>query len=739
MIKRRAKPHASPFRQRGVMNLLLVLLIGLAMTVTTMGVVHVMRGSQEGQLSLHSITPAQGSTWMGAETVRRYLAVTNMTSLSTGALKIDGSDALAVNILNITQSTATVSGKSTTVYQVVANITAASATGTPAASKATLQAVYNVTPNGTQGSSTSSSNSGSTVNINTLNFYKDLNLTGGIDVLGGQNANLNVEGNVKLDNASVDGVNSIHATGNVSIGSGIHVNEVYANGDVEVTGAASVDQINALGNVTIDGGAKPFVIQSNGTVTFNGGSASSVTSIGDVIVPAGGVNIGTITTEGNVNWTGTGGGASTIQANGDVAYSGANLSTNITAGGTVTVNGEGVASVTTPSNVIDNANGDSKSSTSGIASLKAGGDLQANGWDAVTGTIGGTLTKQNFWNGKVNVTVQKGYTVSVPTISITKLPPVTIDRPAVDAYALKSSANYVFQMVNGAMQVTVSNINGITSGTYYVGTYPPLNANGVYRGYEDFLCTKLVSGSLDNNGVGQCLEPSTPGRTFCQGQSEENDCLSYSNGAWTISGISFARGILWFQGDLNFNGGGYMDTAIATGNINTGGSARIDAPNYAGYDEMCANATPSWLTLHDATQKQDFDGLYPTNLCDVQNQQLIDSAIGNVALLAGGYVNGVFSGGTINLGAKTVVNGSVMAGSTFNTGGDTSVNGSITAAAQNPNDTSSNQLSGKTTMDFSKLPSTYHPGTVPCMQGCTSSQPSTSGNNTSTINWTRYL
>lgn len=733
MFKRRTQPRVSLFRQRGVMNLLLVLLVGLAMTVTTMGVVHVMRGSQESQLSLHSITPAQGSTWLGAETVRRYLAVTDMTSLSTGALKIDSCEGLAVNILNITQSTATVSGKSTTVYQVVANITAASATGTPAASKAILQAVYNVTPNGTQGSSTTSSNSGSTVNINTLNFYKDLNLTGGISVLGGQNANLNVEGNVKLDSASVDGVNSIRSTGNVSVGSAIHVNQIYANGDVEVTGAASVDQINALGNVTIDGGAKPFVIQSNGTVTFNGGSATSVTSKGDVIVNAGGVNIGTITTEGNVTWTGTGGGVSSIQANGNVTYAGSNHSTSITAGGTITLNGEGVDSVVTPGNVVD-------STTSGdIGSLKAGGDLIVNGWGGVTGTIGGTLTKQQFWNLKVHVTEQKGYTVSVPTLSIAALPPVTIDRPAIDAYALKSAANYAFEMVNGAMQVTVSNINGIKSGTYYVGTYPPLNANGVYRGYEDFLCTKLVPGSLDTNGVGQCAEPATPGRTFCQGQSEENDCLSYSNGQWTTSGISFARGVLWFQGDLNFNGGGYLDTAIATGNINTGGSARIDAPNYAGYDEMCTNATPSWLTLHDVTQEQDFDGLYPTQLCDMDKQQLIDNPIGNVALLAGGYVNDVFSGGTINLGAKTVVNGSVMAGSTFNTGGDTSVNGSITAAAENPGDKSSNQLSGKTTMDFSKLPGTYHPGNVPCMQGCTSSNPNKSGNNTSTIDWTRYL
>lgn len=729
---RRAKKHASPSRQRGVMNLLLVLLVGLAMTVTTMGVVHTVRGSQEGQLSLHSITPAQGSAWMGAEVVRRYLAVVDMTSLKTGPLKVDGCEGIAVEILNIKPS-ASGTGTSASTYQVVANITAASAAGTPAASKAILQVIYTVTPNATKGTGATSGNGNASVNVNTLNFYKDLNLTGGITVLGGaQNANLNVMGNVTLDNATVTGVNSIRSTGNVTVGSGIHVNQIYANGDVTVTGAASADLINAQGNVVINGGAKPFVIQSNGSVTFNGGSATAVTAIGDVSVPAGGVTIGTISTQGNVNWTGTGGGVSTIEANGNVTYAGSNKHTSITARGTITLNGEGVDSVVTPGNVIDNTN------SGQIASLKAGGDLTVNGWQGVTGTIGGKLTKQNFWNLSVHVTEQAGYAVTVPTITITPLPPVTIDHPAIDAYALQSAANYQFQFVKGMMQVTVSNVADITNGVYYVGRYAPSFASGAYRGYEDFLCTKLVPHSVGSDGIGQCMEPATPSHTICQGQSEENGCLSYSNGVWTSSGKSLARGVMWFQGDLHFNGGYYLMTAIATGNISTGGAFRIDAPNFAGYDEICANATPSGLTL-SATQKADFDGMYPTNFCDTGKKQWIDNSIGNIALLAGGYVNGTFSGGNIDVGASSVINGSVMAGNVLNTGGSTTINGSITSAAQNSSDSTPVSLSGATLMDMRSLPGTYHPGTVPCMQGCTGAKAGSNGSNTSTITWTRYL
>jgi hypothetical protein len=720
-----ARKSASPARQRGVMNMLLVILIGLAMTVTTIGVVHTVRSSQEGQLSLHSLTPAQQNAWTGAEIVRRYLAAASATTVAklSGPLTVSGAQGLSVSIVSVSSTT---SG-TTTVYKVVANIGGAAATSTSAASEATLQVVYNVTPN--PGSSTpgSSGTGSASVNISTINIYKNLVMTGGITVLGGNNANLNVQGNVTLDNASITGVNSINATGSVTIGSGIHVNQVFANGDVTVTGSASVDQISSLGNVVVDGGANPFVITANGTVTFNGGSATSVTSIGDVDVTAGGVVIGSITTMGNVNWTGSGGNVTTIKANGTVTYAGSNTgATAITSQGDVTLTEQGAQTVTTQGNVTIAGFGS-------IAALQAQGNLNLNSWSGVTGTIGGTLTKADPYMS-ANVTVTPGYTVTVPTITLSPLQAVTVSQPAIDAYALQSSANYVFEMVNGAVQVTVANVSGITAGTYYLGSYP--FGNG--RGYQDFLCTQLVAGSLDSNGVGQCSAPATPGQTICQGQATENSCLSYSNGAWTISGRSFARGVLWFQGDLNLSNGYYLDTAIATGNIATSGSFRIDAPNYAGYTEMCSNATPSGMTL-DPVQVADFNSIYPITFCDTSTQSFIDNPIGNVAMLAGGYVNGVFSGGNITVGASSVVNGSVLAGNQLNTGGSTTINGSITSAAENTNDTSPVTMSGATLLNFSQLPSTYHPGTAPCMQNCAATSTPGGNANISTIQWSRYL
>lgn len=724
MTAHRVRAGVSLTTQRGAANLLLVLLIGLAMTVTSMGVLHAVRSSQEGQLSLHAMTPAQQSAWEGSELVRKYLEALPVSSLESlsGPVAVEGLDGLGVNILSV-EATGT---GGNTVYKVVADIAATAAAQTSASTTATLQVVYGVTPP-IPGKSGDDSNPGKqSANIDTINIYKDLNLTGGIAVFGGDNANLNVQGNVTLDNATVTGVNSINATGNVTVGSGIHVNQIYSNGDVTLTGSASVNQVNALGNVVVQGGANPLLITANGTVTFTGGGAATVKSTGDVTVSAGGVTIGSITTMGNVFWTGTGGGVTSITANGSVTYAGGNTgSTSITSGGDVALTGGGAQKVTTSGNVNVTGYG-------GVGSLQAQGNLNQNAWVNITGTIGGTLTKGNPYMSS-NVTVVPGYEVSVPTVGLAPLAPVTLTQPSIDAYALQSSANYAFTLAKGAIQVTVSGVADVSDGTYFVGSYP--FGNG--RGYQDFLCTALVPGTLDATGKGQCSKPATPAQTLCQGQSTENGCLTYTSGTWKISGRSFARGVLWFQGDLNLDSGYYLNTAIATGNIVTSGSFRIDAPNFAGYAPMCANATPKGMTL-DPTQVSDFNGQFPTQFCDTQKQQLIANPIGNIALLAGGFVNNVFSGGNIVVGASSLVNGSVIAGNEINTGGSTNINGYLTSAAQNKNDTLPVTWTGSTALNFAQLPSTYQPGTLPCMKDCASSKKGGSSNS-SVIQWTRYL
>lgn len=304
----------------------------------------------------------------------------------------------------------------------------------------------------------------------------------------------------------------------------------------------------------------------------------------------------------------------------------------------------------------------------------------------------------------------------------TPLTAIAADTVKVDAYEYKDASNYLFEYVNGKRQVTVQNINGLTTGVYYLGNYPQQNG----RGYNDFLCKSVDS---SNN----CTSPATPDsttRTLCQGQSTYNGCITYSNGTWTVSGKNLAPGALWFKGNLQMSNGEYYNSVVATGNITTSGAHVLYAVNYAGYQVICNNKF-----LKNSTT--DFAGMYPTNFCNISGAKLISNSLGNVGYLAGSFTNSVFSGGVITLGASSNVYGSIVAGDVFLTEGSSTVHGYVTAAAQG--NTTANNWGGSTLIDTSDLPDSYTPGTTTppdttCTTNCTGSTATTVA-----VKWTRYL
>src|SRR5690606_23157548 len=133
---------------------------------------------------------------------------------------------------------------------------------------------------------------------------------------------INVDGNARLDSASIAGIDTLRATGDVSIGSNIQVGAVHANGNVELTGSSGVGEIRSRGDVTIRGGSSPMTVRANGRVHFAGGTGSVVESRGGGRVSAGGVSSTSIATEADVDWSGPGGRAGTIHANGNIRYNG---------------------------------------------------------------------------------------------------------------------------------------------------------------------------------------------------------------------------------------------------------------------------------------------------------------------------------------------------------------------------------------------------------------------------------
>lgn len=688
-------------RDRGVATLLIVVMLGLVVTAAAFGTWHALGGAQARQLTVHATAPAQATAWRGVELVRRYLEAVDGPVIAgwgrEGApLAIGGDLGITARVTEVVE----VPGSSMVgpYYRVTAQVSGIAAAGTAAQSTSAVEVVYRVVP-GDGGGSTPSPGAGTGV-LEAIDIHQNLNLTGSIAFTGPEGAVINVDGNAVLGSASITGIDTLRATGDVSIGSGIQVGGVHANGDVELSGSAGVGEIRSRGDVTVRGGSSPLTVRANGRVHFAGGKGSVVESRGGVRVTGGGVNVTSIATEGDVDWTGSGGQAGTIHANGNIRYAGAK---------------NGAAPTL-------RSRGDVTATAAGAGLAHANGRVRGEGWgrfDTVAARGGLTLTG-SFSAGTVR---PAGTVEEVVAVSIPEVPEVQMPSYRVDVYPLRAAANYVFEYVGGRIQVQVSQVSGIPDGTYVLGPRQD--------GRKDWLCRP---GDFANGVCRQVVA------TICQGYSANNACFAHSGGKWTINGTSLARGIAWFDGDLEVGNGTYVNTFLATGNLKTSGSHRTLSPNYAGHAAVCRNAAPAGTGL---SVNSDFAALVPTNLCDTAKGVMTGEPLGNIAYLAGGQRSGSggFTGGDIDLGASTRADGAVMAGNLLRTGGSTTINGRIVSAAQRAGAGDAVKMGGSTTMDLGSGSDDYEPGAIPCMVDCDAEAPpgEAAEGNVASIQWSRYL
>lgn len=694
----------APARQGGFAAILLVLLAGLGITAAVLGTSYFIRGTQEQHLATHTATQAQIRAWNGVEVVREYLVsadAATVAALPVGALSITGLTGVSATLISNVAS-ANGSGR-----RIVINVT-----GSGASASTVIQTVYDTTPN----------TNAPVASQNGINIKKNLDLTGNITMIANSSAaNLNVDGTVTLS-GSISGINKLCATGDVTINSNITVTTVCTNGNLTLTGGSNVTDASVIGNVSLSGNTNVTSLLSNGNVSLSGGSASATTiaTTGNVSITGGSAWASDITAEGNVAWSSSRG-VQSISANGTVAYSGINNSTNISSTGNVTLSGTGdVNNITTKGNTTISSNWGKgvQGTLSGQGNFSWSSGITVN-----SGTVGGSISPAlpaPAWAPSVNVTQTSGYTVAVPTVDVATISLVAVPVLTVDVYPLKSSANFVFEVDGSSRRkVTVKNVNGITDGTYFLGNY----ANDGTRGYKDFLCTALAA---DNT---TCSAPTTPGKTICHGQSTSNNCVEYSAGKWTLKGESIAPGIAWFDGNLDLkSGGAYFNTFLATGDIATIGSIKVYSINYAGYTAICSNNR----TAFGQTASSDFAGMYPTDYCNTTSQQMVSSTLGNAALIAGGYKDGVFVGGKIDLAASNDIFGNVIVGDVITTTGSSTVYGQVTVAAQGASSIKT-EWKGSTTVDTSATRTGYDPSALPCMSTTCQS------NAKAKVLWSRYL
>lgn len=663
----RFSPTSPISKQSGVATILLVLMISLAMTVGAMGVVYSLRGNQQMQVAAHANTHAQAAAWAGVEVFRKYLYEISdqpqiLADLS-GDLPMSINNVPANLSAQIVSVSAPAGQSASDTFDITVNIRAQD---TIAKSSATVQVVYRIAPFMCGGDTTLSS---------TLDFHRDLNMGGDITVESDNptQATFFVDGTVTLDGISASGINALYATDDIYLGSGVYLPEVYSNGAVVLTGSASVGKTYALGEISTTGGARLVSeAYSNSNISVGGNTSGDIYSRANVSV---------------VSWVNTG----SIQAGGDVLIEGGPIG-NIAARGDVTITGyTSVAEVTSEQDV-----------------------NCISGWSSYTSiNAAGSAASCSGSNA------HSGATVSVDIMD--ELQAFTMEPVRVDAWALKNAANYVFEYESGRIKITVSNINGVTNGSYYLGDRSD--------GRKDYLCDVVT-------GAGVCSSPSNPSLKICNGYSDYNDCFNYdvSSQTWQVNGLNMAPGVVWFEGNLELGNGKYYNTFIATGDLETAGSHKTYAVNFAGYDVICNNQFP----LNPASH---FNGLYPTNLCDTANGVMIPDAVGNIGLLAGGYppdLTDVYEGGNITLGASTEIFGTVMAGDFLFTGGDTIIHGYISASGLGPaaDGSAENSLGGSTTVDLQDLPASFEPTLVPNMSagGCNSGDAEVSR-----AYWTKYL
>lgn len=94
------------------MSIVFILLVSLALTTTSVGLIHSYKSSQQITIASNAVTHAQNGMWLGAEAFRRYLEglhISDVTSLASQH-NITLSDGRKIKVDNLTAVPDTATG-----------------------------------------------------------------------------------------------------------------------------------------------------------------------------------------------------------------------------------------------------------------------------------------------------------------------------------------------------------------------------------------------------------------------------------------------------------------------------------------------------------------------------------------------------------------------------------------------------------------------------------------------------
>jgi len=295
MKRNRKHPSVPPRRQRGVATLLIVLVVGLAVSVTVAATVYSLRGTQAKQLTTHSATAAQAAAWRGVEALRLYLLQLDKAQLAGLSGPVTGMGALGVKSASVVN----VAASGVDRYQVKASVTGEAGVGS-ALTTATVEVIYDVGP-GAGGPGTPPVCA--SMPVAPMVFNGNLDYTGGgLDVVNAVDyENIVVGGNLTISSGSAAKVSGC-TKGDVSLsGGGLKENgHLYSEGGITIKSMTPPNGTTLWGQqISLDGsssGARFVALKAGAySVSLNaGGKTVGSAYVGGSLIPS--------TVSGGIPW-----------------------------------------------------------------------------------------------------------------------------------------------------------------------------------------------------------------------------------------------------------------------------------------------------------------------------------------------------------------------------------------------------------------------------------------------------
>jgi hypothetical protein len=407
-----------PSSQRGIATVLIVVLIGVALTATAMTIMHSMRSTQEKQVAVHAATNAQTGVWAAVEAFRLYLETQGVGGLTNGEsfnIELAGYGTMKAQDVNVIPN-------GTGGHRVTANIVNVQEA---AQASAAVGVIYEITPGTPHNYHLSAP----------LNFNDDLKLTSNLTF--DTPMAVNVKGNIEITNAHITNLKGLNATGSVTITSNgaVDLGLIHSNGDVTLSGtSAAATEIKSQGNVTLRNTASAPLISANGNVLHN--ASTNTTSLRS-------------------------------RANVTIGSNSGNHSL-IIAGGGVTVNSPyagTIADLWSVNTITNNSTGAQIRNIYGQANLDCPGAWNKFTNISINGNFGTGCSSPLSPAAGQTVTRPAGVTVNV----MNPVPAFNMPTLSVNVYPYREEANYIVSYEAGKIKVIIKNVNGIADGIYYVG------------------------------------------------------------------------------------------------------------------------------------------------------------------------------------------------------------------------------------------------------------------------------